>query len=154
MMGRKRYWITIGVVFGVFLFGMFVAGPLVQMAVEKHQPYILVDPDVQSETGCEYDYLSYIPVEITGRDPSEGVIFPVAEIPIEYADYVHYPESWDNPLNPFNPDHQLGVMIQSVGRILLCIISGVFIAYLISLWRVGKLKKMKDKLRDKMNEQD
>ena len=144
---NKRRWIQVGVAFAVFLICMFGVGPLVQNnLIEPHQPYIIIDPDVTAETGCEYDYLTYIPVEITGRDPSEGVVFPVTEIPEEYAEYVHYPDSWDNPMNPFNPEHELGKKIELVGKILLGIVSVSFLVYLGILWRRGKLKQMKDKL--------
>lgn len=136
--------------FAVFLFGMFVAGPLVQAKViEPHQPYLLVDPNVKIEGGCDYDYLTHVPVELTGRDPSEGVRFAVSEIPVEYAEYVHYPDSWGNPLNPFNPENNFAQTLDLILRVALAVVCLSFIAYLGILWRRGKWQKLKEKMGER-----
>jgi hypothetical protein len=129
--------------FAIFLVGMFVAGPWVQHNwIEPNQPYLIVDPDVKAKIGCEYDYLTHVPVEITGRDPKDGVIFPVASIPMEIKQYVHYPDSWNSPWNPYNPSNQFSTMIQVVGTLLVCLVGGAFIIYLVILWRKGTIRKM------------
>jgi hypothetical protein len=81
--------------FAVFLVSFFGLGPWIQHdLIEPNQPYLIVDPEMKADTGCEYDYLTYIPVEITGRDPKDGIKFPVSKIPVEFKEYVHYPASW------------------------------------------------------------
>lgn len=145
---KKRRWAWFGAAFAIFLVSFFVGGPALRALMDRHQPYLLVDPDVQSEVGCEYDYLSYLPVEVTGRDPSEGVRFAVAGIPEEYAEYVHYPDSWENPLNPFNPANNFAQGLKLTLNVLLGVLCVSFVAYLCILWRRGKLKKMKEKLEE------
>ena len=145
---NKRRWIWAGTAFVIFLVAYFIGGPALQGLMEKHQPYLIVDPDVKSETGCGYDYLTYLPVEVTGLDPSEGVVFPVTEIPVVFAEYVHYPDSWNNPLNPFNPENEFSSTIELVGKILVGILLVAFFVYIAILWRRGKLRKMADKLRE------
>jgi hypothetical protein len=63
------------------------------------------------------------------------------------AKYVHYPESWTNPWNPFNPANKLGSIINTVGGILIGVLGIGIIIYLIILWRRGALKKMADKIK-------
>ena len=145
---NKRRWIWAGTAFVIFIASYFLGGPALQGLMEKHQPYLIVDPDVKSETGCGYDYLTYLPVEATGLDPSEGVVFPVTEIPVVFAEYVHYPDSWNNPLNPFNPENEFSSTIELVGKILVGILLVAFFVYIAILWRRGKLRKMADKLRE------
>ncbi len=145
---NKKNIVFIVCAFAVFLLGMFVAGPWVQHNwIEPNQPYLIVDPDVKAKIGCEYDYLTYVPVEITGRNPNEGVRFPVTSIPIEIKQYVHYPDSWNSPWNPYNPDNQFSMVIQVVGTLLVYLIGGAFIIYLLILWRKGKLKKLAKKIK-------
>ena len=144
---KKRFWIWVGSLFAVFLLGMFVFGPWLQNnVIEANQPYILVDPDAKYEAGCGYDYMKYMPVEITGRPPSEGVRFPVTDVAEEYAPYVHYPDSWNNPLNPFNPENKFAQILGLTLRVFLGILCVAFIGYLVVLWRKGKLNKLKDKI--------
>lgn len=145
-MKTKKFWISVGIAMAIFLTGYFVGGPWLNNIADAHKPYLIVDPDIKSETGCQYDYLTYIPVEVTGKPPSEGVIFPVSTIPKEYEPYVHYPESWDKPWNPFNPANKLGPMIQLVGKIAIGVVVAAFLIYVAILWRKGKLKKLKDKI--------
>ena len=147
---KWRLWAWVAAMSTVFLLGMFVAGPWVQAEViEAHQPYLLVDPDVKVEGGCDYDYLTHMPVELTGRDPSEGVRFAVAEIPVDYIEYIHYPDSWSNPLNPFNPENNFAQTLNVVLRVALGIVCLSFIAYLGILWRRGKWQKLKEKMGEK-----
>jgi hypothetical protein len=144
-MNKKTIFFVLGA-FMVFLFSFFVAGPWLQHdVIEPNQPYLIVDPEIKSTAGCEYDYLTYIPIEVTGRPPSEGIRFPIEKVPADYVQYVHYPESWGNPLNPFNPNNPLSSWIQNGALILTILLSVLIIAYLIFLWRKGVLKKMKDK---------
>lgn len=145
---NRRQMIWVGAAFVIFIFGMFVAGPALQGVMDAHQPYLIVDPDATAETKCQYDYLTYIPVEMTGKDPSEGVRFVVSEIPIEYAEYVHYPDSWSSPFNPFNPANNFAQILSNSLKIILCVVCVAFIAYLGILWRRGKLRKMRDKIND------
>lgn len=144
---KKRFWIWVGTLFVVFLLGMFVVGPWLQdNVIEPNQPYLLIDLDAKYEAGCGYDYLKYMPVEISGRHPSEGVRFPVSDVTEEYAAYVHYPDSWDNPLNPFNPENKFAQTLELILKVLLGILCVAFIGYLVVLWRKGKLNKLKDKI--------
>lgn len=139
--------------FAVFLLSFFGLGPWIQHdLIEPNQPYLIVDPELKSASGCEYDYLTYIPVEITGRDPKDGIRFPVSKIPTEFKEYVHYPESWDSFWNPFNPANPLGTWINNIGLALVVLLSALIIIYLALLWRKGKLKKMAEKLGGKDNE--
>jgi hypothetical protein len=134
--------------FGVFLVSMFVVSPWIQTNwIEANQPYLIVDPEIRAETGCTYDYLTYIPIEVTGRDPSEGIRFPVTSVQPGAVKYVHYPESWTNPWNPFNPANKIGSIINTVGTILVWILGAGIVVYLIILWRKGVLKKMADKIK-------
>lgn len=148
-MNKKRKWIWIISAFVVFLFSMFVIAPQLQKVMENYQPYLLIDPDVKGGTGCKYDYATYVPVELTGRNPNEGVKFPVESIPEEYMQYVHYPESWNNPYNPFNPENNISQLIVFWGRLLIYVLGIAFLVYLIVLWRRGRFQKMKDKLIEK-----
>ncbi len=146
----KKTIIYIVVAFAVFLGAFFGLGPLIQHnLVEPNQPYLIIDPEIKSSAGCEYDYLTYVPVEITGRPPSEGIRFPVSKIPVEYKEYVHYPDSWNEPWNPYNPANPLGNWINSIGLALIAILAVLILVYLAILWRKGKLKKMADKLGGK-----
>jgi hypothetical protein len=148
---KTIYFILIA--FAVFLGSFFGLGPFIQSnIIEPNQPYLIVDPEMKADTGCEYDYLTYIPVEITGRDPSEGIKFPVSKIPVEFKEYVHYPESWDSPLNIYNPANSLGMWINNIGMGVIVLLSILILVYLVILWRKGKLKKMADKLGGKDNE--
>jgi len=145
---NKKRWIWVGILFGAFLVAFFVGGPALQGLIEKHQPYLIVDPEVKSETGCEYDYLTYLPVEVTGIDPEDGVMFPVTEIPVEYKDYVHYPDTWENPFNPFNPENKFSSIVKITTYVLLVVVLIAFFVYIGILWRKGTLKKMADKMRE------
>ena len=141
--------------FLVFLTSMFVVSPWIQKNwIEANQPYLIVDPEIRADTGCTYDYLTYIPIEVTGRDSSEGIRFPVTSVQEGVVQYVHYPESWTNPLNPFNPANQIGNLINTVGTALIWILGIGIIVYLIILWRKGKLKKMAEKLKGEKHEED
>jgi hypothetical protein len=134
--------------FAVFLISFFGIGPWIQHdLIEPNQPYLIVDPEMKADTGCEYDYLTYIPVEITGRDPRDGIKFPVSKIPIEFKEYVHYPESWDSPWNPYNPDNPLGDWINKIGLAVIVLLGMLIIIYLAILWRKGTLKKMANKIK-------
>jgi hypothetical protein len=138
----------IGALFGVFIISMFVVSPWIQKNwIEANQPYLIVDPELRAETGCTYDYLTYIPIEVTGRDPKDGVIFPVTSVQAGAVQYVHYPESWTNPWNPFNPANAIGNIINVVGTILIWVLGTGIIVYLIILWRKGALKKMAEELK-------
>lgn len=141
--------------FAMFLFSMFVVSPWIQDNwIEANQPYLIVDPEIRAETGCSYDYLIYIPIEVTGCDPSKGVRFPVTSVKVGTAQYVHYPDSWDNPWNPFNPANQIGSIINTVGTVLIWVLGIGIIVYLIILWRKGVLKKMADKIKGEEDEED
>lgn len=134
--------------FLVFIGGMFLAGPWVQdNLIEANQPYLIVDPDRAVAVGCVYDYLTYLPVEVTGLDPSQGIKFPVTQVPVEFEEYVHYPDSWTNPFNPFNPANQIGSIINIVGGFLIGVLGAGIIAYLILLWKKGAWKKLNDKVK-------
>jgi hypothetical protein len=136
--------------FAVFLVSFFGLGPWIQHdLIEPNQPYLIVDPEMKADTGCEYDYLTYIPVEITGRDPKDGIKFPVSKIPVEFKEYVHYPASWSEPWNPYNPTNPLGMWINNVGLGLIVVLGISIIVYLVLLWRKGKLKKMAEKIGGK-----
>lgn len=132
---------------------MFVVSPWIQKNwVEANQPYLIVDPEIRAETGCTYDYLTYIPVEVTGTDPKLGIKFSVTSVKEGTLPYVHYPESWTNPLNPFNPANQIGSIINIVGLTLIWILGISIIVYLIILWRKGVLKKMVEKVKGEEHE--
>jgi len=147
---NKKLIIFIIAAFAVFLVSFFGLGPWVQHdLIEPNQPYLIVDPEMKADTGCEYDYLTYIPVEITGRDPKDGIKFPVSKIPVEFKEYVHYPASWGSPFNPFNPENPLGTWINNIGLGLVIILGVSIIVYLVLLWRKGKLKRMADKIGGK-----
>jgi hypothetical protein len=134
---------------------MFVVSPWIQDNwIEANQPYLIVDPEIRAETGCDYDYLTYIPIEVTGRDPKEGVRFPVTGVPTGVVQYVHYPESWTNPLNPFNPANPIGSIINTVGSVLIGLLGIGIVIYMIILWQTGKLKKMVDKAKGEEDEED
>jgi hypothetical protein len=121
---------------------MFIISPWVQDNwIDPNKPYLIIDPDVRAETGCQYDYLTYIPVEVSGKDPSEGIRFPLSSVPTEYKEYVHYPDSWTNPLNPFNPANRVSSMIWFIGIGLMTLLGIGIVVYLILLWRKGNLKK-------------
>ena len=152
-MVKQLLWIAL--LFATFLFSMFVVSPWIQKNwVEANQPYLIVDPEIRAETGCTYDYLTYIPVEVTGTDPKDGIKFSVTSVKEGTLKYVHYPESWSNPLNPFNPANQIGNLINTVGTALIWILGIGIIVYLIILWRKGKLKKMAEKLKGEKHEED
>jgi hypothetical protein len=146
-MKNKKRLITIILAFALFLVCFFVAGPWLQKVMESNQPYLIVDPEVKSETGCQYDYLTFIPVEVTGREPSEGIRFPVATIPADYIQYVHYPASWNAWWNPFNPANHFAQILGTVLRVLVGVLFVSLIAYFIILWRRGAIKKMSDRLK-------
>jgi len=147
---NKKLIVFIIAAFAVFLVSFFGLGPWVQHdLIEPNQPYLIVDPEMKADTGCEYDYLTYIPVEITGRDPKDGIKFPVSKIPVEFKEYVHYPESWDSPLNIYNPANPLGTWINNIGMGVIILLSVLILVYLGILWRKGKLKKMAEKLGGK-----
>ena len=144
---KKRFWIWVGTLFVVFLLGMFAIGPWLQdNVIEANQPYLLIDLDAKYEAGCGYDYMKYMPVEITGIPPSEGVRFPVVDVTEQYIPYVHYPDSWNNPLNPFNPENEFAQTLELTLKVLLGVLCVAFIGYLAILWRKGKLNKLKDKM--------
>lgn len=148
-MNRNTY-IYIGIAFAIFLGAFFIVGPWLQHSViEPNQPYIIIDPEIKAETGCQYDYLTYLPVEVTGRDPKDGIRFPITSVPADYKQFVHYPDSWNNPLNFYNPENKLGGIIQTVGMVLIVVLVAAFFIYLSLLWRKGKLKKLADKLQGK-----
>ncbi len=142
------------IAFVIFLVSFFVVGPFIQKnVIEPNQPYLIVDPEMKADSGCEYDYLTYIPVEITGRDPKDGIKFPVSKIPVEFKEYVHYPESWDSPLNIYNPANSLGMWINNIGMGVIVLLSVLILVYLALLWRKGKLKKMAQKIKGDNDEQ-
>jgi len=152
-MVKQILWVC--ALFIVFLVSMFVVSPWIQKNwIEANQPYLIVDPEIRADTGCTYDYLTYIPIEVTGRDPKDGIKFPVTSVQAGAVQYLHYPESWSNPLNPFNPANQIGNLINTVGTVLIWILGIGIIVYLIILWRKGKLKKMADKLKGEKHEED
>lgn len=144
----KKQIIFICACFAVFIVSMFVVSPWIQTNwIEANQPYLIVDPEIRAETGCDYDYLTYIPIEVTGRDVSDGIRFPVTTVKEGTKKYVHYPESWTNPWNPFNPANQIGSIINIVGTVLIWVLGIGIVVYLIILWRKGVLKKMADKIK-------
>jgi hypothetical protein len=146
---RKTVYLTVAA-FGVFLASFFGVGPWLQHnIIEPNQPYLIIDPEIKSETGCEYDYLTYVPIEITGTDLSKGIRFPITTIPTGYLQYVHYPDSWNSPWNPWNPANKFATGIQIGGYVLVVILGVSFIIYLVVLWRKGALKKMADKISGK-----
>lgn len=152
-MVKQLLWVLC--LFAMFLFSMFVVSPWIQTNwIEANQPYLIVDPEIRAETGCSYDYLTYIPIEVTGRDPSEGIRFPVTTVKEGTKQYVHYPESWTSPWNPFNPANQIGSIINVVGSVLIGLLGIAIIVYMIILWQTGKLKKMVDKVKGEEDEKD
>lgn len=152
-MVKQILWILC--LFLVFLGSMFVVSPWIQKNwIEANQPYLIVDPEIRAGAGCTYDYLTYIPIEVTGRDPSEGIKFPVTSVKEGAEQYVHYPESWTNPWNPFNPANQIGSIINTVGTVLIWVLGVGIIIYMIILWQTGKLKKMVDKVKGEEHEED
>ncbi len=140
---NKKTLIFVIVAFAIFLFCFFIIGPLIQTEMEKHMPYLIVDPERKAETGCQYDYLTYIPIEITGA--SEGIIFPVSRVPEEMLPYIHYPPTWDEPWNFFNPKNQFSKIIYWTLISLVVILGIAIVIYLAILWRKGVLKKIKEK---------
>ena len=143
----KRNLIFIIIAFALFLFCFFVIGPLLQTEMEKHMPYLIVDPERRAETGCQYDYLTYIPIELTGA--KEGIVFPVSRVSEDMLPYIHYPDTWEHPLNPFNPANQFSQTIYWTLITLVVILGVAIVVYLIILWRKGVLKKIKEKYSDK-----
>ena len=141
---KYRQWVWLGILFSVFLISMLLIAPWLQTnVIEPHQPYMIVDPDIPI-IGCEYDYLNYMPVELTGKSPEDGVILPITSVPEEYAEYVHYPESW-GAWNPFNPDGILGAWL-STGLVWITAFALIaLIVYLMILNKQGKLKMILNK---------
>jgi len=141
---KYRRWVWMGILFTVFLFSMLVVGPAVQTyVIEPHQPYIIIDPDITAD-GCQYDYLNYMPVELTGKSPSEGQILHITTVPVEYADYVHYPDTWGD-WNPFNPDGILGPWLSNTLIWITALAFVLLVAYLLILNKQGKLKAIFNK---------
>ena len=144
----RKQLVYIAFLFIVFIISMFVVSPWIQKNwIETNQPYLIVDPELRAETGCTYDYLTYIPIEVTGRDPKDGVVFPVTSVQAGALPYVHYPPSWNSPWNPFNPANAIAGIITVGGEILIGIFSLAIFVYLAILWQKGKLKKMIEKYK-------
>lgn len=142
---NKKTLVFIVLAFAIFCACFFLGGPALQTYVfEPNQPYLMVDPERKSETGCEYDYLTYIPCEKTGRTV-DCVKFYVTKVPTEYAQFVHYPESWDAWWNWNNPKNQFSQIIYWTLIALVVILGIAIVIYLAVLWRKGVLKKIKDK---------
>ena len=89
----KKYisWILVVIVACGVFFGL-------DYAMEKYgkpsQPHMILDPSVPTQNPNFENNIPYEPVEITGLNPSDGIIFVPCTIPAEYEQYVHYPDTW------------------------------------------------------------
>lgn len=101
------------------LFFSFLAHLSYEYWFIPNSPQMIVDLDVPSQRSP----VDYEPVEITGKDPSEGkaIICP-CKVDTMYAQYIHYPDNWENsPLNPQSNESKIllytlyGVAICSAG---------------------------------------
>ena len=91
---------------------------------------MIVDMDVPSEC-CP---LGYEPVELTDKDPEDGVKKMVScRVPVVYEPYVHYPENWES--NIFNPQSMQGNITKWGLYGVLVIVIGMLV------WRIIVIRK-------------
>lgn len=146
-MRHKAYYFALIV---VLLVSYFVLGPLVQRTlVDKHRPYIIVNPSEVSAAEAQGDKMCSLPpvptVEMIGMDPEDGEVVYLSYLPPEndpVYEYIHYPEDWDKWWNLYNHEHLFTrVVIKGMYVVLYLCLAGL-IGYNVYLWRTGRLKEM------------
>lgn len=143
----------------VLLVGFFVAGPLIDaIFMAPNMPYLIIDKsmEAQARLDCNCGNLPSRPVEATITSSSQLVTdgttatidfsnpnlikLPVEKVPVEYLQYVHYPESWDKWWNPFNPENQFSIWFSRVFSVLAVCGAITVVVYFIITWRRKRFK--------------
>jgi hypothetical protein len=148
---KKKQLINYIILITVFLFGVFVLGPIVEGSViDPMKPYLLVDKDefiAASTMQCKScDLPPVLPLEMRGMTSDKPMRLPIDRAPIEYLPYIHYPESWDEWWNPFQP-YGIGPPLRITLNFLVPISAVAVLVYGIIVWRRGGFKEFMRKLK-------
>jgi len=101
-------------------------------------PKMIVDPDVTFGYG---GIIMNPPVEVTGKDPSQGVTINVCgKVPEEWVKYVKYDENWTE-WNPFSPQGKLGMPLLYLSYTVLAVLAIALVYRIIVLYKKGKFNK-------------
>jgi len=131
------------------LVGMFLLGPVSwEYIIKPNGPTVILDLDAPIDAphaGTAALPFEYWPVEVTGKDPSEGVETAVTcKMPEGWLPYIHYPDNW-NKWHPMNPH---GV----VGPVLVYVLYGILGGSIGLLgWAIWKKRKRLARELDKLD---
>ncbi len=148
---KKNKLVNYIILVSVFLFGVFIAGPAVQSyVIDPMKPYIIVDRAdyiTATTTQCKScDLPPVLPVEMTGKVSTNTINLPLDRAPIEYKPYIHYPASWSEWWNPFQPNG-IGPPLRIALNILVPLGAVAVLIYGIIVWRRGGFKEIIRRLK-------
>jgi hypothetical protein len=125
---KKNWVIIIGFILGIFLLGVL---PYTYV-IEPMMPKLIVDTDVKVSNS-----VGYLPVEMTGKNPSLGIVVSVCSVPVEYLPYVHNRMigEWDL----LNPNSNLNLFLRYGSIVFLVLIIG-FVAYRLVILRRRRIR--------------
>lgn len=150
---NKKKVIYYSTIIAVFLIGVFVVGPLIESyVINPMKPYITVyrsEYVAAMTTECKScDLPPVMPIEMYGNiDTTEKTMnIPVDRIPVEYKPYVHYPDSWSEWWNPFQPNG-IGPPLRIALNFIVPLCAVAVLIYGIIVWRRGGFKEFMRKLK-------
>lgn len=143
------------------LIGFAILGPLVDGQINNMKPYMLVTESNYIEVamtkathGSCYIPI-YKPAELAEfKDNEQLCRVPMDGAPPEMLPYIYYPDNWNSWYNIFNPEQALGPTLRKVFTILNPILAFALLVYAVILWRMGRFKKVIDRLRGNKKKED
>jgi hypothetical protein len=125
---KKNWTLPIGFILGIVVLGLLPYTYIIEPAMPK----LIIDTDAPAQ-----NTVGFLPVEMTGKNPSLGKVISVCSVPVAYLPFVH--NRMEGEWDLLNPNSNLNLFLRYGSIAFLVAIIG-FVAYRLVILRRRRIR--------------